>query len=138
MAIGPNETVLREIYDRYAKGDADYLFSKLSNDIVWKSSGNPDVLPTAGVRRGHAGVREFFAKLQPDWDIQKHDMLEVIAQGDSRFAVRVAVAGIHRRTKGRAQFEKVDLVTMKDGKCISYEEVLDTATLERAAGHGSE
>jgi ketosteroid isomerase-like protein len=134
--MGPNETILRELYKRYSAGDVDHLFTKLSDDIVWKSAGNSQVLSTAGVRRGTAALRDHLTNLRSEWDIQKHDVLEVIAQSDTRFALRIGVVGVHARTKGRVELEKVDLVTMKDGKVSAYEEIFDTAMLERAAGHG--
>ena len=133
--MGPNETVLREIYERYGAGDAEYMFKKFADNIVWKSPGNPEYIATAGVRRGAQGVREFLAKLRPEWELQRHEVLEVIAQEDTHFALRIAVVGVHRRTHGRVQFDKVDLVTMANGKFVAYEEFFDTAPLERAAGH---
>ena len=133
--MGPNEKILREIYERYGAGDSEYLFTRLADDIVWKSPGNPEKIATAGTRRGAKGVREFLEKLRPDWDLQEHNVIEIIAQGDTHFALRVAVVGVHRRTKRRVAFDKADLVTMANGSFTGYEEFFDTAPLERAAGH---
>jgi ketosteroid isomerase-like protein len=134
--MGPNEAILRELYERYGGGDVEHLFTKLSDDVVWKSAGNPQILSTAGVRRGTAALRDHLATLRAEWEIQKHDVLEIIAQSDTRFALRIGVAAVHNRTKGRVELEKVDLVSMKDGRVAAYEEIFDTAMLERAAGHG--
>lgn len=134
--MGPNETILRRAYDRYSGGDTQYLYEILSNDVVWKSSGNPQVLAFAGEQSGKDGVREYFAKMSGEWNLQKHVPVEFIAQDDRRFAVRVAIEAVNKRTGGQVKLEKIDLVTMADGKCTAYAELFDTALVERAAGHG--
>jgi ketosteroid isomerase-like protein len=134
--MGPNETVLREVYKRFSAGDSEYLYSILADDVVWRSSGNPAVLPFAGERHGKEGVREYFKTSRADWDVQRHEPVEFLSAGDDkRFAVRVAIDAVNRITNGRVRMEKVDLITMQDRKCTSYVEVFDSALTERAAGH---
>ncbi len=78
----------------------------------------------------------YFTKTRAEWDIVKHELREVFVHGDNRFAVLVDVETVHKRTGGHVKLQKIDLVTMKDGKCTSYAELFDTALVERAAGHG--
>ena len=94
------------------------------------------MLASAGEWTGKEGVRDYFVKSRADWDVRKHDVIEFMSSADHRFAVRVAVEVVNRRTGGRVGFEKVDLVTMTNGKCTLYQEVFDSVMLERAAGHG--
>jgi uncharacterized protein len=135
-AMGPNESVVRHAYERFAAGDMDHLFAVLSDDVVWKSTGNQDVLPFAGEWRGKDGVRDYFIKSRTDWDVPVHKPIEFIVHEDQRFAVRVEVEAVNKRTGGRIRLEKLDLLTMVDGKCTAYAELYDTALAERAAGHG--
>jgi ketosteroid isomerase-like protein len=129
--MGPNERVLRDAYARYSDGEIN--FGIMADDITWNSSGDRSRIATAGEWRGPDGVRDFFAALRQNWKIREHNVLDVVAQADSRFAIRVAVDAQHSTTGARVRFEKVDWVTMANGKCTSYRETLDTAPLERAA-----
>lgn len=134
--MGPNEAILRRAYDRFSEGDAEYIYEVFADDIVWKSAGNPEVLPFAGEWRGKDGVRDYFVKSRADWDIPVHKPIEFIVHDDHRFAVRVEVEAVNKRTGGRIKLEKLDLLTMENGKCTAYAELFDTAIVERAAGHG--
>jgi len=132
-----NEAILREVYRRFSAGDAEYLYTTLSDNVVWSSSGNRDIIPFAGEWRGVSGVREFLTTSRRDWDVQKHEPLEFFSAGnDTRFAVRVAIEAVNLQTKGRVRLEKVDLVTMEGGKVTSYSEIFDSALTERAVGVG--
>lgn len=130
--MGPNEKVLRKIYDDYAKGDIGAVMPMFADDVVMKSVGAPNRIDHAGEWHGLEGVRGFLAAIAGNWTFEKIEMLEMIAQNDTRFAVRTAVTGVSIRTGGRVTVERVDLVTMQNGKCKSYAEIFDTSPLERA------
>ncbi|MEQ1864755.1 MAG: nuclear transport factor 2 family protein, partial [Micropepsaceae bacterium] len=102
--------------------------------VVMKSVGAPSRLDHAGEWHGLDGVRGFLAAILANWTFQKIEMLEMIVKDDTRFVVRTAVTGKSLRVGGRvASVERVDLVTMKNGKCTSYAEIFDTSPLERAS-----
>lgn len=98
-----------------------------------KSVGAPNRIDHAGEWRGLEGVRGFLAAIAGNWTFEKIEMLEMIAANDTRFVVRSAVTGVHAHTGGRAHVERVDFVTMQDGKCNAYAEIFDTSPLERAS-----
>lgn len=129
--MGPNEKALREAYARYNDGEVNYAM--MADDIVWKSSGDRTRIASAGEWRGPNGVRDYFTALRHNWTVREHNVLEIIAQDDSRFAIRVAVDAQHNISGARVRLEKVDWVTMANGKCTSYSETLDTAPLEHAS-----
>lgn len=131
--MGPNEKALRKVYADYAAGDVEAIFAAFADDVVFKSVGAPNRLDQAGEWHGLDGARGFLRAIAENWTFQKIEMLEMIAQDDTRFVVRTAVAGTNRRTGGRVSVERVDFVTMKDGKFTSYAETFDTGPLERAA-----
>jgi ketosteroid isomerase-like protein len=132
--MGPNEKILRKAYADYANGDVESLMQIFDENVVMKSVGAPNRLDHAGEWHGLEGVRGFLTAIKTTWTFQKIEMLEMIVKDDTRFVVRSAVTGTSLRIGGRAaSVERVDLVTMKDGKCMSYSEVFDTSPLERAS-----
>ena len=56
-----------------------------------------------------------------------------IGIGASRRHLRIDVTAQNRITGKTVRFEKVDFVTMQDGKITTYSEIFDTAPLIRAA-----
>lgn len=130
--MGPNEKVLRDAYAHYARGAFDKLFAVFADDVVMKSVGALNRIDHAGEWHGMDGVHGFLAAIAENWTFEKVEMLEMIAQNDTRFVVRTAVTGVSTRTGGRASVERVDFVTMHNGKCKSYAEIFDTSPLERA------
>lgn len=132
--MGPNEKVLRDAYDRFSQGDMEHLYTILSDDVVWSTPGDRRLLRFPGEWRAKTGVREYFKLSRTDWDVTEHRPVEVLCHEDRRFAVRVSVRAVNKRTHAPIAIEKIDLVTMKDGKCTSYSETFDTAPLEHAAG----
>ncbi len=135
--MGKNEKKLREIYQFYESGDLESVISMLADDVVMRSLGAPNRLDHCGEWHGHDGARAFIGALAEKWTFVRLELLEMFHEEDRRFVVRTAVTGVHRRSGARVSVERVDLVTMKDGKCVSYLAVYDTAPLERASRRAS-
>ncbi|MBP6014558.1 MAG: nuclear transport factor 2 family protein [Alphaproteobacteria bacterium] len=131
--MGPNEKILHDAYAAYADGRVESLLSIFAENVVIKSVGARNRLDHAGEWHGVDGLKGFLVAIAANWTFQKIDMLEILTQNDRRFVARSAVIGINRHTGARASVERVDLVTMENGKCTSYEEIFDTSPLERAS-----
>jgi ketosteroid isomerase-like protein len=56
----PNEELLRQGYEAFAKGDLPTVMSIFDEDIVWHSPGRS---PLAGDYKGHQQVQEFFGRI---------------------------------------------------------------------------
>jgi ketosteroid isomerase-like protein len=131
--MGQNEVAVRDAYARYSKGDFVTRLDIFADDIVWKSSGAPNRIATAGEWKGLKGVREYFAALFREWHFHAFELIDLIVNDDRRFVARIALELKHARTGAMVRFEKVDLLTMERGKCTSFSEIFDAAPLERAA-----
>ena len=131
--MGPNEIALRNAYAAYEAGDVDAVISLFAEDIAWSSPGAANRIVTAGRRNGRDEVLAYFSVMAREWTMHKHKLVEVIAQDDSRFCVRVAVEWQHNSTGKHVRVERVDFLSMKGGTLTSYSEMLDTAPFERAA-----
>ena len=69
MSEPHNLQVVRNVYAAFGRGDLEGILAPLDSQVSWRTPGPPD-LPTAGVRRGVAEVREFFGLLLNTFDIQ--------------------------------------------------------------------
>lgn len=131
--MGPNERSIRQGYAYFASGDFQALFELLAEDCVFKAAGARNRIEHAGRWVGLDGALLVLSKILNHWTFDKVEVLEVITADDRRFVVRTAVAGAHRRTGSPVSLERIDWITMQDGKCKSCAETLDTSLLERAA-----
>jgi ketosteroid isomerase-like protein len=127
MSEQDNIDVVRKGYEAFGRGDMNGLLAQFDADIEWRTPGPAD-LPTAGQRRGHAGVQEFFAKLFAIVDIQRFDTRQFIAQGD-----RVMVIGdettLVKATGTKMEFRFVHAYTVRNGKVVAFEEYADISPL---------
>ena len=129
--MGPNEKALRNAYAGYVRGEP--ISEMFATDVLWISVGSPNRVDTAGEWHGSEGVAQYFAALAANWTLTEFVVEEVVAQDDRRFAVRIRVKATSVPTGKVVHFEKADLVTMRDGQIVSYNEIYDTAPMIRAA-----
>jgi ketosteroid isomerase-like protein len=131
--MGQNEKVLRDVYARFKESGIEALIEHCDENIIWRSPGAPNRIETAGEWHGHDGAREYFETLRLNWTLKSMYVQEVYSADDRTFAARLIVSAASNATGKCVSLEKIDLVTMQDGKITSYAEVFDTAPLERAS-----
>ena len=111
----PNEQVLRNGYDAFARGDFEAIKATLADDIVWHVGGTS---PFAGDYKGLDEVFGFFGKLGEVFDappsIEIHD---VLANDDHAVALvtNTAKKGGNTRTS-----QHTHVYHMKDGKAVEF------------------
>lgn len=120
--------LVQEVYRRYAAGDLDFVMASLAEDVVWSSSGPVDRLSTASQRCGKEGVANYFQVLQQDWRVEGHRAKEFFVQGD-RVAVNTILTAVSTRTGRAVDLDKMDLLTVRDGKIASFQELFDASKL---------
>lgn len=123
-----NIGVVQGCYAAFGRGDIPGLLSTLDASIEWKTPGASD-LPTAGTRRGHAEVADFFRVVNELIDFEHFEPQTFLADGD-----RVVVLGIDRyKVKGGSDKALAEawchVFTVRGGKIVSFEEYIDTAAL---------
>jgi ketosteroid isomerase-like protein len=122
----PNIELVQRGYAAFGKGDLDGLLATMHGNIQWKTPGGADV-PTAGSRRGHAEVRDFFKVLGELVEFQNFEPQTFIADAD-----RVVVLGIDTFTvkggSGKSLTEPwCHVFTVRDGSVVEFQEYIDTA-----------
>lgn len=131
MSEQDNILLVQKAYDCFKTGQIDELINLNAEDIEWTTPGPPDVLHTAGTRRGRKGVAEFFSTLSAEEDIEVFEPQEFIAQGDKV----VSLIKCRSRVKATGKAADVTLVhvfDIKDGKIRRFREFFDTAEVLKA------
>jgi ketosteroid isomerase-like protein len=127
MSEQQNLEIIRSVYAAFGRGDLEGILALLDPQVSWRTPGPPD-LPTAGLRRGIAEVREFFGVLLNTFDLQEFRPADFLAQGD-----QVVILGTSREgPKGTGRlvdFRWVHVFTIRDGKIVSFEEPADVSAL---------
>lgn len=122
-----NLSIVRNAYDAFGRGDIPGLLGLLDDRVSWVTPGPAD-LPTAGTRKGHDDVQEFFLALSGLVDIVRFEPKEFIAQGD-----RVVVIGddtTRVKATGRTiELRWVHAFTVLNGKVAAFEEYGDVSAL---------
>jgi ketosteroid isomerase-like protein len=117
-------------YEAFGRGDMDTFISLLDPNVEWTTPG-PSDLPTAGTRRGHAQVREFFGALAALVDFEHFEPKAFLADGD-----HVVVLGLDRvKVKGTGETvteEWCHVFTIRNGKVATFHEYLDMSAIAAA------
>ena len=117
----------RSVYAAFGRADVEGILALLDPQVSWRTPGPPD-LPTAGLRRGVAGVREFFGALLGTLDVQDFRPTDFFSGGD-----KVVVLGTSREgPKGTGRlvdFRWVHVFTFRDGKIVEFDEPADVSLL---------
>ena len=125
MTPEKNTEIVKSAYAAFKKGDMDGLLRLYADDVSWEIYG-PPTIPTAGTRKGLAGVREFFGTLDSAMAVQSFEPREFIAQGD-----QVVVLGDYswkvKKTGRTFASTFAHVSTVKDGKIVRFREYTDTA-----------
>lgn len=131
MSEQENVQVVLSAYEAFGRGDLAAIMNLLTEDIEWRLPGAPDVLPFAGLRRGHAQVIEFFKIVGETIEFEQFETREFIAQGDK---VIVLGRSLDRmKPTGRvAENEWAAAFILREGKIASYQIYEDTAALVAA------
>jgi ketosteroid isomerase-like protein len=133
-----NIELIRDLYERYTKGDGhDCIFDAIADDVLWRSVGPPSRLPFARSRRGRDEVRAYFRALNQDWEMISYKVNELIGQRD-RVVALADVCFCHRQTGKLVATLKADVFRLRDDKIVEFCEFFDTAAAVEAATQNSD
>lgn len=120
-----NLAVAKRGYEAFGRGDLDGLIAEMDPAVEWTTPG-PAELASAGRRRGHAQVRDFFRIIGEQYEFQKFAPHTFIAQGDS--VVVIGDDTVKVKATGTVISEEwVHVFTVKNGKIVAFREYLDTS-----------
>jgi uncharacterized protein len=122
-----NVDVVRSAYAAFGRGDIDSLVATLDPAVEWISPGPAD-LPTAGTRRGHDAVREFFRIVLDMYEIERFEPKTFITQGEHVIVLGDETAKL--KATGKVLIEAwAHHMTLRNGKVVAFREYIDTAAV---------
>jgi ketosteroid isomerase-like protein len=119
-----NKDVANELFARFSAGDIPGVLSLMTDDVVWRIPGKPELTAVSGAY-DKARIGRLFNRMQSALESGlKMTVVGSIAEGD-QVAVEVESSGdLKNGRKYRQQYHF--LITMRDGKIASVREYLDT------------
>lgn len=127
-----NVARLQTLYAFVADGDLNSFVDELHPEIEYENVG-PEDIPFVNEAYGPEEVGDALAHNFSLLEDQKPVVNSVIAQGDS-VVVFASEEGRFRETGSEYQLQWVQQFTFLDRKLIKFRQVLDSATLMKAAG----
>ncbi len=126
-----NIQIVQELYAAFAQMDLAALLATLEANVDWLFTGQADVIPYAGARRGHEEVVNFFVMVAKTVEVLTFEPREVMA-----FEDKVLALGYERvRVKATGKVFDTDwahLFTLSQGKIVRLRGFYDTATIAAA------
>jgi ketosteroid isomerase-like protein len=123
------EEIVREGYQRYARGNIAGVFALLAPEI--EITQTPD-LPWDGEYRGHEGARRFFAALSQHTEAMP-EPLRIFSAG-AEVVVIGRLRGRARATGHPIDLDLVHLWTVRDQQITRFAAYIDTPAMRTALG----
>lgn len=123
---GGGVDTVKALYAAFERGDVPGINALLAPDVAWTYHGPRDAIPFAGTWRGPDGVMAWFGVVGAAIKVEGMDIQSVDAAGDKVYA-----RGVERSfvpgTGGRYAANWVHEFVVRDGRIVSYEEIIDSA-----------
>ena len=128
MSEKQNVELIQQAYAAFGRGDIPALLQAVSEDVEWEGVyGGGGRIPSAGLRKGREGVREFFTILGGTVDFQRFEPKTFVATGDHVIALG-SYAGTIKATGKAVALDWAMHFSVKDGLIRSFREYTDSAT----------
>ncbi|MEU3959166.1 nuclear transport factor 2 family protein [Streptomyces buecherae] len=124
-----NIQAIRAAYAGFASRDIEAVLAVMRPDVEWVHPDGMADYGLGGTKRGHAGIREFLARVPAVLGGMRLAPREFVEAGD-----RVVVFGTREVTSRRGTTAELDFVhswTMRDGRAARMEDIFDTVAFHR-------
>ncbi|MEV4434106.1 nuclear transport factor 2 family protein [Streptomyces sp. NPDC049555] len=129
MTSSENLALVRTAYAAHRDRDLDAFLGVFAADAEWVHPDGMADYGLGGTQRGHAGIKEFLARVPQHVGGMVLDPQEFIVSGD-----RVVVLGVREVTNRRGRTRTLKFLhawTIRDGKAVRMEDVFDTVAFQR-------
>ncbi len=125
MTEQQNIEIVKRGYEAFGQGDIKGVLALCAENVEWVSSG-PSQMPTAGIRRGHEQVAQFFTAVDELFQFERFEPKQFIAQGEQVVVLGANTAKVKATGKVLTE-EWAHAFTIRDGKIAAFREYIDTA-----------
>jgi uncharacterized protein len=125
-----NQQIIEQMYNNYAKGNMSAVLSGFDNNIIWERPGAP-FIPFAGIFKGIDEVSKMFAIQATTISLKKFVPQKICTNEDTVVVLGHDEADVIPTGKSYA-IEWAQVFTLKDGKIIHVQVLLDTKTVADA------
>jgi ketosteroid isomerase-like protein len=125
-----NTKLVGQMYETFMAGDVEGFLNLFSDDAAWHS---PEIenVPLNGKFSGRENLAGFISGIDEYEEFLKMEPTEFIAQGD-RVVVLGNFTARSKKTNKQYATDFAHIITVKDGKVISFLEFFDNAAAGRA------
>jgi len=128
-----NVKSVKDAYMAFEDRNIPALLRCLTDDVRWFEVGPPDLIPTAGTRKGREQVEELFTMLEASEEVQSFRPNDFIAQGDMVVVLGELRSRV-RSTGGVINSPWVHVFTLSGGKISDFQSFYDSAAAATAYG----
>jgi ketosteroid isomerase-like protein len=134
VASDDTRAAVKGLYDAYVRRDFDRVASYIHDDIDWVIYAPRKLFGFTGPRHGKTAVLEALGQIAKDYSIEDYVPKITIVDGD-RAAVLSDVVFAQRSTGRVLNFRIADVMRIRDGRIVEFEEFIDTIDVaEQALG----
>lgn len=120
-----------DLYTYYRTGTLETVAPVLADDVVWCSSSQDGALPWTGRWEGVAGVMAYREAVNATIETLDYSVKEHLAD-EGQVALWVTIRYRFHGDSTEHETDKLDLMTMKDGKLVKFWEIFDSAPVAAA------
>lgn len=121
-----NVAAMKNVYSAYHQRDPQPFFDVMAEDACYCSHARIEDYPFAGPCHGKANVIENLKRIAEDWQLERYEITDYVAQGPWVAALGDA-AFRHMATGKLAQVDKLDILRFAKGKAVEFCEFFDSA-----------
>jgi ketosteroid isomerase-like protein len=119
-----NKALVAEILRANGQGDLRPLFAALDEQVKWEAHAPPSYYRFGGSRSGRAGVVEAAAAIAAEYTVQRYDVKELVAEGETVWALSEA-SYIHNNKP--LKYITATRWVLRNGKIVEFNGFFDTA-----------
>lgn len=121
--------VVEKAYQVLATGDVPTFLGLLDDNVEWTEAAG---FPYAGTYHGPQAILEgVFARLGREWDDFKIDPNQLVADGDAVVVIGT-YSGTYKSTGKSFSARFAHAFTVKDDKIVQFEQITDSAEVNKA------
>jgi len=128
MVESLNRQRVPNLLEAFYSGDIEGALARCTDDVEHIASAPIDILPHMGHHRGKDDVRQFWQTVHSRYFEMRHDVREIVAEGDK---VAACVRAFFRKRSNQrvVQFDVAAFFTLRDGRIALIREIIDTFDL---------